>query len=58
MSLSRNLVGDKAAVGVADLETMVHYIRSQVKHMDSIDSQLLLRNGRIKLIPFHTQSTV
>lgn len=53
----RNLVGDKSASALTDLEAMVHYIRSQVKHMDSIDSELLLRNGRIKLLPFAPQST-
>ncbi|CAI8010822.1 Ubiquinol-cytochrome-c reductase complex assembly factor 1 [Geodia barretti] len=47
----RNLIGDKEAVSLTDLETMVCYIRSQVKHMDTIDSELLLRTGRIKLLP-------
>ena len=37
---------------MTDLEAMVHYVRSQVQHMDKIDSELLLRNGRIKLLPF------
>ena len=49
--LFRNLIGDKEAVSLTDLETMVCYIRSQVKHMDTIDSELLLRTGRIKLLP-------
>lgn len=47
----RNLIGDKNAIDPVDLEVMVHYIRYQVTHMDSLDSQSLLSEGNIKLLP-------
>jgi cytochrome b pre-mRNA-processing protein 3 len=53
----RNLIHDKSATDPVHLEVMVCYIRHQVQHMDSIDTEELLSKGLITLLPFDPHSS-
>ena len=48
----RNLIVDKAQTDPIQLARMVEYIRKQVHHMDSIESQQILNIGSVTLLPF------
>ena len=52
LSLHRNLVQDKSSTDPSELARLVEYVRSQVKHMDKLDSEHILTNGHIQLLPF------
>ena len=52
-SLPRNLIHDKSATDPVQLEAMVQYVRCQVLHMDKVNSEDLLKRGKISLLPFN-----
>ena len=53
----RNLIHDKSSTDPAQLARLVDYVRRQVKHMDGLDSEHLLNDGRIKLLTFSGASS-
>ena len=52
LSMYRNLIQDKSSTDPSELARLVEYVRSQVKHMDKLNSQHILTNGHIQLLPF------
>lgn len=48
----RNMVFDREETDPRRLATMVEYVRRQVQHMDTQDSEAIMNNGTISLVPF------
>ena len=55
--LHRNLIQDKSNTDPSQLARLMEYVRSQVKHMDRLDSERLLTDGRIQILPFTATAT-
>ena len=49
---SQELDKDKSNTDLTQLAWLVEYVRRQVKHMDALDSEHLLTDGCIQLLPF------
>ena len=46
------MVFDREETDPRRLATMVEYVRRQVQHMDTQDSEAIMDNGTISLVPF------
>lgn len=47
----RNLISDKSNTDMESISRLVRYIRSQVQEMDRTDQELLMKTGKMKLLP-------